>query len=95
MAYPQPVFHPLEGRAECVRCHLSGQVDARALTPGHEFYAATPCVGCHARASAPAQLVYAGGAGSLLVGALGLAFVLRRARLLFRPARPRPRPERA
>ena len=81
---PPPVFHPYEARADCLGCHRHARVGARALPRSHEAFPASTCAGCHVRAAPPAVEVYAIGCIALLIGVVGLALALRRARLLGR-----------
>lgn len=73
----QPVFHPLEGRADCVGCHGTGVSGAPELPQTHEGWPSSSCLTCHPPAAATSQAVYGTALPFALLFALGLVGLAR------------------
>lgn len=68
----EPVFHPIEGRSDCVACHGGGQGGAPCLPLSHEGMPSTACLTCHPPAVPSSASVYGLALPLALVFALGV-----------------------
>ena len=73
----EPVFHPLEGRADCVSCHGTGAQGAPGMPLSHEGMPSTTCLTCHPPAVPAAASIYGIALPVALLLALGLLRVVR------------------
>ncbi len=77
----EPVFHPLDGRQDCLACHGGGASGAPTLPSSHDDMTSATCLTCHPPALPAAGVVYWGALPFVLVFVVGVA------RLTARPAR--------
>ena len=54
----QPVFHPLEGRADCLSCHEHGADGAPEAPVTHLGWSSETCGSCHTPAVTNSVAVY-------------------------------------
>ncbi len=73
----QPVFHPLEGRGDCVGCHGTGLQDAPGMPLSHQGMPSVTCLTCHPPAAPQATDLYALALPFALLFALGVLRLLR------------------
>ena len=85
----RPVFHPIEGRADCLACHGTEAAGAPGLPPTHEGMGSTACLTCHPAAAQGQVGVYGFGVLAALLFALAS---LRLAGLALPGRRPVERP---
>ena len=86
----EPVFHPLEGRSNCVGCHGTGKSGAPGLPQTHDGMTSSTCLTCHPPAAPSSQALYG---LSLPFGLLFALGVLSLVRAWDRRGRPRSTPE--
>lgn len=73
----EPVFHPIEGRADCVSCHATGASGATGMPLSHEGMPSTTCLTCHPPAVPQAASMYGLALPFALLFALGMVRLLR------------------
>ena len=69
---PPPVFHPVEGRADCASCHRAQRADARAMPSSHAELPSASCLACHPRAQGTLPGLYGGFAVGAVLCALAV-----------------------
>ncbi len=73
----EPVFHPIEGRADCVSCHATGELGATGMPLSHEGMPSTTCLTCHPPAVPKAASMYGLTLPFALLFALGMLYLFR------------------
>jgi hypothetical protein len=72
----EPVFHPIDGRADCVSCHATGATGATGMPLSHEGMPSTTCLTCHPPAVEQMASMYGAALPLALIFALGVARLL-------------------
>ena len=72
----EPVFHPIEGRSDCVGCHGAGAQGAPGMPLSHEGMPSTTCLTCHPPAVPAAASMYGIALPFALLFALGVCHLV-------------------
>lgn len=75
---PPPLFHPEEGRSDCLFCHEHGRLEARPLPAICAAVPSQACLACHVRAEGPAAAAYGGMLAATAIAAAVTVVLLRR-----------------